>query len=247
MNNNINNDQPFANIKEDEPFSHIKTIIKAELDCGESADTFFEVFQKFKRSMTLYHCAIREIRTKFEVLNDELSVIHERNPIQAIYSRVKSIDSIAAKLRRLNVKFTIDNMQSNLNDIAGVRVICQYIDDIYTVADMLSRQDDINVVNIKDYIKNPKENGYRSYHMIVEVPVFFSNAKNIVRVEVQIRTIAMDFWATLEHGIKYKKEIMESNLIVSELKSCADEIYKLDTKMQNLKERIREVGDSGKK
>ena len=142
-------------------------------------------------------------------------------------------------MKRLGLPFSIGNMVSNLNDIAGVRIICQYIDDIYTVAAMLGGQDDISVVKIKDYIQKPKENGYRSFHMIVEVPVFFSNEKNDVRVEVQLRTIAMDFWATLEHGIKYKKEIADSAAIVAELKDCAEQVYALDTRMQSLRDRIR--------
>ena len=197
----------------------LRSSLSHELGASEESELFVNTFLDFRRCMTLYSCAIREVRTKFEVLNEELSISHERNPIQAIYSRV--------------------NMVSNLNDIAGVRIICQYIDDIYTVAAMLGGQDDIGVVKIKDYIQKPKENGYRSFHMIVEVPVFFSNEKNDVRVEVQLRTIAMDFWATLEHGIKYKKEIADSAAIVAELKDCAEQVYALDTRMQSLRDRIR--------
>lgn len=212
-----------------------------ELEIQENSEKFIDMFKEFRRYMTLYGCAIREVRTKFEVLNDELSVAGGRNPIQGIYSRVKSPDSIFGKMRRLGVPFGIDAMVANLNDIAGIRIICQYIDDIYTVAAMLGGQDDIEVVKVKDYIKSPKPNGYRSFHMIVEVPVFFSEAKNIVRVEVQLRTIAMDFWATLEHGMKYKREVADADKIVAELKDCAEQVYALDTRMQELKDKIRDA------
>ena len=217
----------------------LRSSLSHELGASEESELFVNTFLDFRRCMTLYSCAIREVRTKFEVLNEELTISHERNPIQAIYSRVKSPESIFGKMKRLGLPFSIGNMVSNLNDIAGVRIICQYIDDIYTVAAMLGGQDDIGVVKIKDYIQKPKENGYRSFHMIVEVPVFFSNEKNDVRVEVQLRTIAMDFWATLEHGIKYKKEIADSAAIVAELKDCAEQVYALDTRMQSLRDRIR--------
>ena len=176
---------------------------------GEDAesDAVMNMLREFRWNMTLYRCAIREVQTKFEVLDEELSISRVRNPIDRIESRVKSPESIADKLRRNNLEFSIASMRENLNDIAGLRIICQYIDDIYTVSDMLSKQDDITVIKVKDYIRSPKPNGYRSYHMVVEVPVFFSEQKHSVRVEVQFRTIAMDFWASLEHDIRYKKDI----------------------------------------
>ena len=217
----------------EDSYKQLRELLSEELKMDSGTEDFVKVLRKFRWYMTLYHCS------KFEVLNDELSITHERNPIQAIYSRVKTPESIFGKMRRMGVPFSVESMNANLNDIAGVRIICQYIDDIYTVAEMLGRQDDINILTVKDYIKNPKPNGYRSYHMIVEVPVFFSKTKNIVRVEVQLRTIAMDFWATLEHGMKYKREVKDADRIVAELKDCAEQVYALDTRMQELKERIR--------
>ena len=154
---------------------------------------------EFRNEMMKYSCAIRELKTKLEVLNDELSVRNQRNPIEMIKSRVKRPESIFGKLRRRGLPLTVESMTQNLDDIAGVRVICSFIDDIYDVSRMLARQDDVRVVAIKDYIRSPKVNGYRSYHMIVEVPVFFSNCKQYIRAEVQIRTIAMDFWLSLIH------------------------------------------------
>ena len=216
----------------------LRSALSHEMDEAEESEKFIETFRDFRRHMTMYSCAIREVRTKFEVLNEELSVSSQRNPIQGIYSRVKSPESIFGKMKRIGCPFSIKSMVDNLNDIAGIRIICQYIDDIYTVAAMLGGQDDISVINVKDYIKSPKPNGYRSFHMIVEVPVFFSNEKTNVRVEVQLRTIAMDSWATLEHGMKYKKEIADSAAIVAELKECADQVYALDTRMQALKDKI---------
>ena len=207
---------------------------------GEDKDSsvVIETLKGFRWHMTLYRCAIREVQTKFEVLDEELSISRVRNPIDHIESRVKSPESIMDKLRRGGHEFSLASMTQNLNDIAGIRIICQYIDDIYTVAGMLGKQDDITVIKIKDYIKNPKSNGYRSYHMVVEVPVFFSEKKHFVRVEVQFRTIAMDFWASLEHDIKYKKEIPEPELLAADLKECADIAYSLDVRMQSLRDRI---------
>lgn len=217
----------------------LKKFISKVMETDESAPDLLHTLEGFRWYMTLYHCAIREVQTKFEVLNEELSLGNVRNPIDHIESRVKSVESIVDKLRRLGCKFSLQSMTENLNDIAGIRVICQYVDDIYTVAKMLCNQDDITVIRIKDYIKNPKPNGYRSYHMIVEVPVFFSSKKHFVRVEVQFRTIAMDFWASLEHDIRYKKEIENPELLAADLKECADIASSLDTRMQMLRDRIR--------
>ncbi len=153
---------------------------------------------EFQEAMMMYTCAIREVKTKLEVLNDELSVRNQRNPIEMIKSRVKKPMSIVDKLRRRNLEVSVESMMNHLDDIAGIRVICSFVDDIYQVAEMLVRQDDVRVLAVKDYIRYPKDNGYRSYHMIIEIPVFFSNEKKFMRVEVQIRTIAMDFWASLD-------------------------------------------------
>lgn len=197
-----------------------------------------EKFQDFQKFMMMYNCAIKEVRTKFEVLNDELSVSSNRNPIQMIKSRIKSPFSIMEKLERRNFEMSMDSILTNLNDVAGVRIICSFINDIYDIAQMFSSQDDITVLEIKDYIKSPKQNGYRSYHMIVEVPVFFTDCKKNLKVEVQLRTIAMDFWASLEHSMKYKKDVKDADNIMQELKECAESIAKTDIQMQEINEKI---------
>ena len=204
----------------------------------EKIESTFGEFNKFRQFMMMYNCAIKEVQTKFEILNDELSTMHNRNPIEMIKSRIKSPESIIEKLYRKDFPISMESVLENINDVAGIRVICSFIDDIYEVAHMLSSQDDVKLVEVKDYIKNPKENGYRSYHMIVEVPVFFTNRKQYMRVEVQLRTIAMDFWASLEHKMKYKKDIANADEIFNELKLCADIIAKTDNKMQNINKRI---------
>ena len=197
-----------------------------------------ENLMEFNRLMMKYRSAIREVTTKLEVLNDELSLEGDRNPIESIQSRIKKPISIAEKLQRLGKTFSNENIQQNLNDIAGIRVICPFIEDIYHVAEMLTKQDDISVITVKDYIKNPKENGYRSYHLILEIPVFFSDCKQPMRVEVQIRTVAMNFWASLEHQIRYKKNISNQQEICEELKKCADTIASTDVRMQELRQWI---------
>lgn len=195
---------------------------------------------EFKEMVMMYNCAIREVRTKLEVLNDELSITRQRNPIEHIKTRIKQPASIATKLKKKGFPVTVESVKENLNDVAGIRVICAFIDDIYKVADMLIRQDDITLIQMKDYIKKPKMNGYRSLHLIVEVPVFFSDRKEYLRVEVQIRTIAMNFWASLEHQLKYKKNISDAESIVYELRACADVINRTDHHMQALRDRINE-------
>ena len=190
----------------------------------------------------MYTCAIREVKTKLEVLNDELSVRNQRNPIEMIKSRVKKPMSIVEKLQRKGLPISLEAMVDNLDDVAGIRVICSFVDDIYDVADMLIRQDDIKVIAVKDYIKHPKENGYRSYHMIIEIPVFFSDRKKPMRVEVQIRTIAMDFWASLDHQLKYKKEMTEEEAaeIGEDLRRCAEVIAGTDWKMLEIRRKIED-------
>lgn len=194
----------------------------------------------------MYRCAIREIRTKLEVLDDEFSVKYNRNPISSIKSRIKTPLSIYNKLQKLGYDFTEQNIRDQLNDVAGIRVICSFIDDIYNVAHLLAEQDDITVLRIKDYIKNPKPNGYRSYHMIVEIPVFFAEGKTPMRAEIQIRTIAMDFWASLEHQLRYKKDLENSEKyarISRELSDCASTISAMDLQMQNIKNLIGEYNE----
>lgn len=196
---------------------------------------------KFNDLMMMYRCAIREVQTKLEVLDDEFSVEYKRNPISFIKTRVKKPESIYRKLQKLGYDFTAENIQEQLNDVAGVRVVCAFIDDIYTVADLIAVQDDIKVIKIKDYIKNPKPNGYRSYHMIVEIPVFFSKGKTPMRVELQIRTNGMDFWATLEHQLRYKKGIEDLpgyEDISEELLRSAQAVIETDNEMQRIKNKI---------
>lgn len=203
-----------------------------------------EIFHNFQECMMMYSCAIREVRTKFEVLNDHLTVAYKRNPIEMIKSRVKKPQSIIEKLHRRGWEISAESVMKNINDVAGVRVICSFVNDIYEVANMFASQDDVTVIEVKNYIQNPKPNGYRSYHMIVEVPVFFANKKQNVKVEVQLRTIAMDFWASLEHSIKYKKDVENAEEIVAELKKCADLIAQTDLKMQSINEQINGSKDS---
>lgn len=199
--------------------------------------------REFQTAMMMYTCAIREVKTKLEVLNDELSVRNQRNPIEMIKSRVKKPISIVEKLTRRGLPVSLESMVDNLDDVAGIRVICSFVDDIYAVANMLVSQDDITVVAIKDYIKHPKPNGYRSYHLIIEVPVFFSEEKKNMRVEVQIRTIAMDFWASLDHQLKYKKDMGDAADIISEeLRQCAEVIAETDQRMLQIRKNIESQG-----
>ena len=205
--------------------------------------------QAFLEMQMMYSCAIREVRTKAEVLNDEMSVRYHRNPISSITSRVKKPESIIQKLHKKGLPFTVEAVMANLSDVAGVRIICEFVDDIYTVANLIAMQDDLRVVKIKDYIHNPKPNGYRSYHMIVEIPVFFSKGKTPMRVEIQIRTIAMDFWASLDHELKYKKNIDPDTeeTIAAELKACAERISETDTIMQQIRIKLDSVEEEKKK
>lgn len=204
--------------------------------------------QAFQEMIMMYSCAIREVRTKAEVLNEEMNVRYHRNPISRISSRVKKPDSIANKLYNKGLPFTVEAVMANLSDVAGVRIICEFIDDIYTIAAMLAMQDDLKLIKIKDYIKYPKPNGYRSYHMIVEIPVFFSKGKTPMRVEIQIRTMAMDFWASLDHELKYKKDIdpKDEAVIAGELLSCAERIAETDLIMQKIRMKLDGVKENGK-
>lgn len=192
----------------------------------------------FRTLMAYFRCAIMEIETKFNVLNEEFSLQHDRNPIADIKSRLKSVESIEEKLTRKNIPVTCEAIEKNLNDVAGIRVICTFIDDVYMLADALLSQDDITLIQKKDYIENPKPNGYRSLHLIVEVPIFLAEEKRFMRVEIQLRTIAMDFWASLEHQLNYKKNITNAEMIQNELKHCAEVNAELDRKMSEIKKNI---------
>lgn len=199
---------------------------------------------RFRRTIMQYECAMLEIKTKLDVLNTELSLQKSRNPFETIKCRIKSPESILEKMKRNNIPLTVEDMEKNLNDIAGIRVICSFPDDIYMLADCLLDQDDIRLVARKDYIKKPKPNGYRSLHLIVEVPIFLTDEKKPMRVEVQFRTIAMDFWASLEHKMKYKKHIAKAESISNELFYCAELIAQLDGRMQQIREKIEDAAEA---
>ena len=194
----------------------------------------------YRELMAYYTCAMMEVATKFNVLNEELSLQYDRNPIESIRTRLKSVDSIAEKLTRkgISLPLNVERIQEEIHDIAGVRVICSYPSDIYMLSEAFLRQDDILLVERKDYIQNPKPNGYRSLHLIVEVPIFLHNRKKLMKVEVQFRTISMDWWASLEHKIRYKKDLGEANQahIEQELKECAEISAALDKRMEALQQ-----------
>ena len=190
----------------------------------------------YRELMAYYNCAMMEVATKFNVLNEELSLQYDRNPIEGIRTRLKSVDSIAEKLTRkgISLPLNVERIQEEIHDIAGVRVICSYPSDIYMLSEAFLRQDDIFLVERKDYIQNPKPNGYRSLHLIVEVPIFLHNRKKLMKVEVQFRTISMDWWASLEHKIRYKKDLPELDHVNRELFECAQMSAQLDARMEKL-------------
>lgn len=198
-------------------------------------DVINERLQEFNTMMAYYRCAIMEIETKFNVLNEEFSLQYDRNPINGMKSRLKSLASIRGKIEKKGLPFTIEAIEENLNDIAGIRVICSFPNDVYMLADALLKQDDITLVRKKDYIENPKPNGYRSLHLIVSVPIFLAKEKRPMKVEIQLRTIAMDFWASLEHQLRYKKDFEFTENMVKELLYCAELSAELDSKMENLR------------
>lgn len=214
------------------------------LDSPDKVDKtkkFMDMLVGYRELMMMYTCAIKEVRTKFEVLDTEFSVRFQRNPISSITTRLKHTNSIITKLDRYGYGFSLENIEKYINDAGGIRVICSYIDDIYEIADSLLAQDDITLVNRKDYIIHPKPNGYRSLHLIIKVPVYFANYRKDMKVEVQIRTIAMDYWASLEHQLKYKHNIPNQQEIVEQLKSCADVIAATDERMLNIRQQIETV------
>jgi len=207
----------------------------------QDIDELIETTRPFAELMMRYRCAIKEVQTKFEVLDEEFSIRYNRNPVEAIKTRLKSPRSIFGKMQRNDLPITVENIRDHLSDIAGIRIICSYPEDIYTLCDMFLRQDDVKLIRKKDYIANPKENGYRSLHLIVEVPIFLTDAKEYVRAEVQFRTIAMDFWASLEHKLKYKKDIPYADEVATELKDCAEQIAYLDRRMEAVHRHIEEL------
>ena len=189
----------------------------------------------------VYNAALKEIGTKLEILSDEFQHVHRYNPIEHIKSRIKTSESIVKKLKRHGYESTIENMVQYVNDIAGIRVVCSFTSDIYRIAEMLGNQNDIKILSIKDYIKNPKESGYKSYHMLVSIPIFLSDRVVDTKVEIQIRTVAMDFWASLEHKIRYKFEGNAPQHIKTELVECAKMVSDLDARMLSLIEEIQSL------
>ena len=203
------------------------------------ANEIFDQTRPFAELMMRYKCAMLEVKTKLDVLNTQLSLENDRNPFESIECRLKSVPSIIEKLNRKGLELSSESIEKNLNDVAGIRVICSFPEDIYILAEELCSQDDIRLIARKDYIKDPKPNGYRSLHLIVEIPIFLMTEKKYMRVEVQFRTIAMDFWASLEHKLKYKKDIKQDvEEISEELRECAEEISRLDMKMQSIHRKI---------
>ena len=198
---------------------------------GEDVDSW-------KTMMFIYNSALKEVGTKLDILNDEFLHVHQYNPIEYIKSRIKTPESIVQKLKRNGYESTIQNMVEHINDIAGIRIVCSFTSDIYRLAEMIGNQSDLKVLSIKDYIKNPKESGYKSYHMLVSVPIFLSDSVVDTKVEIQIRTIAMDFWASLEHKIYYKFEGNAPEYISRELRECSGIVSVLDDKMLSLNEAI---------
>lgn len=218
--------------------AEINNLAKEEMNPEMKMKIIKEVAKPYTTLLTYYDRAIDEIVTKLNILNKEYSLNSEQNPIDSIKSRVKSIDSIVEKAYRKNIPFTIEAIEENIRDIAGVRVICNFPEDVYKIRDGLLNQDDVTLIEEKDYIKKPKQNGYRSLHLIIETPIYLSNGKKNMIVEVQIRTIAQNFWAALEHQLRYKKNIDEKKSISLALKLLAEESASIDTKMELLKKRI---------
>ena len=200
---------------------------------------FYDEAEEWSAALLLYDAALKEVNTKLEILNNEFKLAHQYNPIEHITSRIKTPQSIAKKLRHNQKELTVDNIIKYVNDVAGIRVICSFTSDIYRIADLISKQSDIKVLKVKDYIMCPKENGYTSYHMIISIPVFLTDRTIDTKVEIQIRTIAMDFWASLEHKIYYKFEGNAPEHIRKELKECSDIVAYLDQKMLTLNEEIK--------
>ncbi len=202
---------------------------------------------EYRDLMMTYTCAMKEVLTKFDVLSTEFKVRYQRNPISSMSSRLKKTASIAEKLARRDIAFTVENIEQHLHDVAGVRVICAYIDDIYMIADAFLSQDDVTLIEKKDYIASPKENGYRSLHLIISIPVFFAKQKRDMQVEVQIRTMAMDFWASLEHQLRYKNDLSCCNDLAVRLQNCADVISRTDEEMLYIRRKIEQMESSSSK
>lgn len=217
--------------------------LDAKTDFPLQAKIMFEnampQLQEFNKLMAYYRCAIMEIETKFNVLNEEFSLQYDRNPINGMKSRLKKFSSIVEKLERKNIPMSVEAIEENLNDIAGIRVVCAFPDDVYMLADAFLAQDDITLIKKKDYIANPKPNGYRSLHLIVSVPIFLAHEKRVMKAEIQLRTIAMDSWASLEHQLRYKKDFEFTEHMANELQRCAELSAELDVRMDALRDLVQ--------
>ena len=207
----------------------------------QAAEVFQDNAESWETLIFLYHSALKEVGTKLEILNDEFVHIHKYNPIEYIKSRLKSPESIRKKLKRNGHDTSLENMVQYINDIAGIRIVCSFTSDIYRMAEMIGKQNDLTVISVKDYIKHPKESGYKSYHMLVSVPIFLSDRVVDTKGEIQIRTIAMDFWASLEHKIYYKFEGNAPDYISRDLKECSEIVSMMDAKMLQLNRAIMEA------
>ncbi len=224
--------------------SPLKHALMSRLNSSELKNWARDYAMPYKELMAYYRCAMMEVETKFNVLNEELSLLYDRNPIETIKARLKSPESIVDKAVRKNIPLTVDSIEKNLHDIAGLRIICSFPSDIYMLADALLRQDDVTLIERKDYIQNPKPNGYRSLHLIIETPIFLHNQTRMMKVEVQFRTIAMDWWASLEHKIRYKKDLKDDEAVARELFSCAEMGAELDQRMERIHKTANAPGES---
>lgn len=217
-----------------------KKFFRDKIISDEFIDGIHKNMMPMNELMAYYRCAIMEVETKFKVLDEQFSLEYDRNPIESIKSRLKSYESIIKKLKDKDLPFSLEAIQENIRDVAGIRVICSFPEDIYMLADCLLSQDDVKLIEKKDYIENPKKSGYRSLHLIIEVPIFLRNEKKSMKVEVQLRTIAMDFWASLEHKLRYKKNIdpKENEMLGKELLECSEISAALDKRMEEIRDRI---------
>lgn len=213
-------------------------MVAGEFVESESWEEIKEKSQPYIKLMSYYRCAMMEIETKFNVLNEEFSLQHDRNPISSVKCRLKSPGSIVNKIKKNGLPYNLEAVEEHIRDVAGVRVCCAFIEDVYMLADALLNQDDVVLIEKKDYIANPKPNGYRSLHLIVEIPIFLANEKRKMKVEIQLRTIAMDFWASLEHQLRYKKDFEFTQSMADELLSCAELSAALDRKMDALRDQV---------
>lgn len=218
--------------------THFEQAVIARISQGELKGRIQQFALPYKELMAYYRCAMMEVSTKFNVLNEELSLQYDRNPIETIKTRLKTPESVVNKLIAKQVPLTVESIEENICDVAGVRVICSFQSDIYMLADALLKQDDITLIKQKDYIAHPKENGYRSLHLIVQTPIFLHDQKRLMKVEVQFRTISMDWWASLEHKIRYKKDVEISPEIADELRECAEISAVLDQRMEMIQQKV---------